>query len=113
MTGDSKTANSSEGTEGQPSEAASKMSTPVKKLLRSPSSASVQSVLTLDMSNDSYFRLCEHCDSILRMRQKVKEVRNQKPIINQFYEKLSAAMNETNPLLTKYSKIYNSIWFVP
>ncbi|KAL0279799.1 UNVERIFIED_CONTAM: hypothetical protein PYX00_001278 [Menopon gallinae] len=109
MTGSSTTSNSVESAQGQHPDPLSKVSTPINKLLRSPSSASVQSVLAMDTSNESFFRLCEHCDTLLTMRQNIKEVRNQKPIINQFYEKLSTSMNETGPLLKKYSKIYNSL----
>lgn len=91
---------------------ANKDLTPVKKLLKSPSSASVQSVLALDLTNESFFRLCTHCYKLLDIRQKLKEVRNQKPIICQFYEKLRNAINETDPLLVTYTKMFNSLRLV-
>lgn len=87
----------------------SKDSTPVKKLLKSPSSASVQSVLSLDLTHESFFRLCVHCHKLLEIRQKLKEVRNQKSIISQFYERLRNALSETDPLLATYTKMYHSL----
>lgn len=107
MTSTSVTSNVLSETSPSPS---SRDSTPVKKLLKSPSSASVQSVLSLDLTNESFFRLCTHCHKLLDIRQKLKEVRSQKPIICQFYEKLRNAIGETDPLLVTYTKMYNSLW---
>lgn len=80
-----------------------------KTLLRSPSGASVQSVLSLDLTGEPFFRLCEYCYKLLDMRQKLKEVRTQKPIICQFYEKMRASIDEINAQFPIYIKMFKSL----
>ncbi|KAK6627576.1 hypothetical protein RUM44_010054 [Polyplax serrata] len=95
--------------DGNKSNSDSTNKTPAKALLRSPSGTSVQSVLSLDMTSETFFRVCEHCYKLLDMRQKLKEVRNQKPIICQFYEKMRTSVDEINALYPSYIKIFKSL----
>ncbi|EEB18895.1 Rabenosyn-5, putative [Pediculus humanus corporis] len=82
---------------------------PVKALLRSPSGAAIQSVLALDLANETFFRVCEHCYKLLDVRQKIKDDSTQKPIICQFYEKMRGSVNEVNSQLPMYLKMFKSL----
>ncbi|XP_012255541.2 rabenosyn-5 isoform X2 [Athalia rosae] len=84
----------------------------LSKLARSPSSGSLNSVLSLvnDSSNgEQHFRLCVHCEELLSSRERLKETKLSKPIICQFYEKMRSYIDEANEHSMMYNKMCNSL----
>ncbi|KAK2585898.1 hypothetical protein KPH14_010486 [Odynerus spinipes] len=82
------------------------------KLVRSPSSGSLNSVLALvndSASAEQHFKVCIHCMNLLDAREKQKEKQFHKPIVCQFYEKMRSYMEETTQLLTMYNKMSESL----
>lgn len=82
------------------------------KLVRSPSSGSLNSVLALvnDSTNaEQHFKVCMHCMNVLNAREKQKEKQFHKPIVCQFYEKMRSYMEETMQLLVMYNKMNESL----
>lgn len=69
-----------------------------------------QSVLSLDRTVDSDFRICEHCHRLLAMRETIKAHRSDRPIIAQFYERMCSALAACEKSVNEYWKIYNSLW---
>ncbi|XP_003698279.1 rabenosyn-5 [Apis florea] len=79
------------------------------KLARSPSSGSLNSVLSLvndSAGSEQQFRICTHCANLLDAREKQKAKHFDKPIVCQFYEKMRAYMKEAS----QYVKMYNKMW---
>ncbi|XP_003488110.1 rabenosyn-5 [Bombus impatiens] len=79
------------------------------KLARSPSSGSLNSVLSLvndSTGSEQHFRICTHCANLLDAREKQKAKHFDKPIVCQFYEKLRAYMEEAS----QHVKMYNKMW---
>lgn len=82
------------------------------KLVRSPSSSSLNNVLSLisdSSSNEHNFRLCEHCKNLLDAREKLKARQFDKPIIYPLYEKMRAYMIEAKRHLEMYNKMCQSL----
>ncbi|XP_076294582.1 rabenosyn-5 isoform X2 [Lasioglossum baleicum] len=82
------------------------------KLARSPSSGSLNSVLSL--VNDSavgeqHFRICMHCANLLDAREIQKAKHFDKPILCQFYEKMKAYMEEASQNIKMYTKMWESL----
>lgn len=81
----------------------------LKKLARSPSSGSLNSVLSLvndPASGEQHFRVCTHCMNLLEAREVQKANQFDKPIVCQFYDKMRLYMEEA----TKHSAMYNKMW---
>lgn len=79
------------------------------KLARSPSSGSLNSVLSLvndSAGSEQQFRICTHCANLLDAREKQKAKHFDKPIVCQFYEKMRTYMEEAS----QHVKMYNKIW---
>ncbi|KZC15067.1 PREDICTED: rabenosyn-5 [Dufourea novaeangliae] len=79
------------------------------KLARSPSSGSLNSVLSLvndSAAGEHHFRICMHCANLLDAREKQKAKHFDKPIVCQFYEKMKTYMKEAS----QYVKMYNKMW---
>jgi len=79
------------------------------KLVRSPSSSSLNSVLSLvnDPTNGKQdFRVCTHCINLLDAREMQKAKQFDKPIVCEFYEKMRSYMSEAS----QYSAMYNKMW---
>ncbi|KAF3423411.1 hypothetical protein E2986_03207 [Frieseomelitta varia] len=79
------------------------------KLARSPSSGSLNSVLSLvndSTGSEQHFRICTHCANLLDAREKQKAKHFDKPIVCQFYEKMRAYMKEAS----QHVKMYNKMW---
>lgn len=79
------------------------------KLARSPSSGSLNSVLSLvndSAGSEQQFRICTHCANLLDAREKQKAKHFDKPIVCQFYEKMRAYMEEAS----QHVKMYNKMW---
>lgn len=78
---------------------------------QSNSSSSLSSVLSLvdNMTGEQQFRLCVHCKHLLETRERLKENRTQKPIISQFYERLSSYISEFEHMNVRYSKLCESV----
>ncbi|CAK9800806.1 Rbsn [Anthophora quadrimaculata] len=79
------------------------------KLARSPSSGSLNSVLSLvndSAGSEQHFRICTHCANLLDAREKQKAKHFDKPIVCQFYEKMRTYMQEAS----QYVKMYNKMW---
>ncbi|XP_076231174.1 rabenosyn-5 [Calliopsis andreniformis] len=79
------------------------------KLARSPSSSSLNSVLSLvndPAGSEQHFRICIHCANLLDAREKQKAKHFDKPIICQFYEKMRGYMEEAS----QHVKMYNKMW---
>ncbi|XP_043476139.1 rabenosyn-5 [Leptopilina heterotoma] len=82
------------------------------KLVRSPSSSSLNNVLSLisdSSGNEHNFRLCEHCINLLDAREKLKARQFDKPIIYPLYEKMRTYMNEAKRHLEMYNKMWQSL----
>ncbi|XP_053985826.1 rabenosyn-5 isoform X1 [Hylaeus volcanicus] len=82
------------------------------KLARSPSSGSLNSVLSLvndSAAGEQHFRICMHCASLLDAREKQKAKHFDKPIVCQFYEKMKAYMNEASQHVQMYNKMWESL----
>lgn len=85
------------------------------KLARSPSSGSLNSVLSLvndPAGGEQHFRICMHCTNLLDAREKQKAKHFDKPIICQFYEKLKAYMEEASQYVRMYSKMWASLRYI-
>lgn len=54
-------------------------------------------------------RLCIHCISLLEVREEKRESRNAKPIISQFYQRLTEYKQQAEDLRLQYLKMYNSL----
>ncbi|XP_003703620.2 rabenosyn-5 [Megachile rotundata] len=79
------------------------------KLARSPSSSSLNSVLSLvndSAGSEQHFRICTHCANLLDAREKQKAKHFDKPIVCQFYEKMRSYMEEAS----QHVKMYNKMW---
>ncbi|XP_034187930.1 rabenosyn-5 [Osmia lignaria lignaria] len=79
------------------------------KLARSPSSSSLNSVLSLvndSTGTEQHFRICTHCANLLDAREKQKAKHFDKPIVCQFYEKMRSYMEEAS----QHVKMYNKMW---
>ncbi|XP_046733787.1 rabenosyn-5 [Diprion similis] len=84
----------------------------LSKLARSPSSGSLNSIISLvnDPSrSEQHFRLCVHCEELLRFREQLKERKLSKPIICQFYEKMRSYIDEANEHSVMYNKMCESL----
>ncbi|XP_076165758.1 rabenosyn-5 [Ptiloglossa arizonensis] len=82
------------------------------KLARSPSSGSLNSVLSLvndSAAGEQHFRICMHCANLLDAREKQKAKHFDKPIVCQFYEKLRAYMEEALQHVQMYNKMWESL----
>ncbi|XP_015600809.1 rabenosyn-5 [Cephus cinctus] len=82
------------------------------KLARSPSSGSLNSVLSLvndPASGEQHFRLCIHCKNLLDARERLKLRQFDKPITCQFYEKMRSYMEEATRYVSMYNKMYQSL----
>lgn len=85
------------------------------KLARSPSNASLNSVLSLvndSTSSEQHFRVCTHCINLLDAREMQKAKQFDKPIICEFYEKMRQYMSEASQHLTMYNKMWESLKYV-
>lgn len=85
------------------------------KLARSPSSGSLNSVLSLvndPAGGEQHFRVCTHCMNLLEAREMQKAKQFDKPIFCQFYEKMRAYMDEASQHLAMYSKMWESLKYV-
>lgn len=84
----------------------------LSKLARSPSSGSLNSVLSLmndPSTGEQHFRLCVHCEELLSSRERLKERKLSKPIICQFYEKMRSYIDEANEHSVMYNKMCESL----
>ncbi|XP_076626128.1 rabenosyn-5 isoform X1 [Colletes latitarsis] len=82
------------------------------KLARSPSSGSLNSVLSLvndSAAGEQHFRICMHCANLLDAREKQKAKHFDKPIVCQFYEKMRAYMEEASQHMQMYNKMGESL----
>ncbi|XP_012217489.1 rabenosyn-5 [Linepithema humile] len=82
------------------------------KLARSPSSGSLNSVLSLvndPASGEQHFRVCTHCINLLDAREMQKAKQFDKPIVCEFYEKMREYMNEASQHLAMYNKMWESL----
>ncbi|XP_014477035.1 PREDICTED: rabenosyn-5 [Dinoponera quadriceps] len=82
------------------------------KLARSPSSGSLNSVLSLvndPASGEQHFRVCMHCMNLLDAREMQKAKQFDKPIVCQFYEKMRDYMGEATKHLAMYNKMWKSL----
>lgn len=82
------------------------------KLARSPSSGSLNSVLSLmndPASGEQQFRLCIHCKNLLDARERLKARQFTKPIIAKFYETMRTYMEEAIKFMTMYNKMWLSL----
>ncbi|XP_078033905.1 rabenosyn-5 [Augochlora pura] len=82
------------------------------KLARSPSSSSLNSVLSLvndSVSNEENFKICMYCANLLDAREKQKAKHFDKPILCQFYEKMKAYMEEASEHIEMYTKMWKSL----
>ncbi|XP_067012088.2 rabenosyn-5 [Anabrus simplex] len=77
----------------------------------SGSNTSLNSVLSLvdTVAGDQNLRLCVHCKELLDTREKLKESRNLKPIISQFYDRLLSYITEADQLSGLYLKMCQSL----
>ena len=86
------------------------------KLARSPSSGSLNSVLSLvndsGTGSEQHFRICTHCANLLDAREKQKAKHFDKPIVCQFYEKMRAYMKEASQHVKMYNKMWESLKYV-
>lgn len=85
------------------------------KLARSPSSGSLNSVLSLvndSAGSEQQFRICTHCANLLDAREKQKAKHFDKPIVCQFYEKMRTYMEEASQHVKMYNKIWESLKYV-
>lgn len=85
------------------------------KLARSPSSGSLNSVLSLvndPTGGEQHFRVCTHCMNLLDAREVQKAKQFEKPIVCQFYEKMRAYMEEATKHLAMYNKMWESLKYV-
>lgn len=85
------------------------------KLARSPSSGSLNSVLSLvndSAGSEQQFRICTHCANLLDAREKQKAKHFDKPIVCQFYEKMRAYMKEASQHVKMYNKMWESLKYV-
>lgn len=81
------------------------------KLARSPSSSSLNSVLSLmndPASGEQHFRLCIHCKNLLEARQRLQARQFCRPIINKFYETMRSYMEEASKFMAMYQKMWES-----
>ncbi|XP_014211795.1 rabenosyn-5 [Copidosoma floridanum] len=84
----------------------------LKKLARSPSGGSLNSVLSImtdSSSSEQFFRVCQHCKNLLDARERLKARHFDKPIVYQFYEKMQAQIKEANRFIEMYHKMWNSL----
>lgn len=83
------------------------------KLARSPSSSSLNSVLSLisdgGNNSDQFFRICDHCKNLLDARERLKARHFEKPIVHQFYEKMRTQIQEGNRFIDMYYKMWQSL----
>ncbi|XP_012284186.1 rabenosyn-5 [Orussus abietinus] len=82
------------------------------KLARSPSSGSLNSVLSLvndPSTGEQHFRLCSPCKEVLDARERLKARQFDRPIICQFYEKMRRYMEEANRYLDMYRRMCQSL----
>ncbi|XP_034944042.1 rabenosyn-5 [Chelonus insularis] len=82
------------------------------KLARSPSSGSLNSVLSLmndPASGEQHIRLCIHCKNLLDARERLKARQFSKPIITKFYETMRTYMEEAERFMTMYIKMWESL----
>ncbi|KAK0167842.1 hypothetical protein PV327_001699 [Microctonus hyperodae] len=82
------------------------------KLARSPSSGSLNSVLSLmndPPSGEQHFRLCIHCKNLLDARERLKARQLTKPIVAKFYETMRTYMEEATKFMTMYLKMWESL----
>ncbi|XP_058797453.1 rabenosyn-5 [Phymastichus coffea] len=84
----------------------------LSKFARSPSSGSLNSVLSIigDSSNsDQFFRVCQHCNNLLEARERLKARHFEKPAVHQWYEKMRVQMQEGDRFMNIYYKMWNSL----
>ncbi|XP_008551264.1 rabenosyn-5 [Microplitis demolitor] len=84
----------------------------LSKIARSPSSGSLNSILSLmndRAGGEQYFRLCFHCKNLLDAREKLKVRHLSKPIISKFYETMRTYMEEAMRFMTMYNKMWESL----
>ncbi|KAJ8683221.1 hypothetical protein QAD02_019013 [Eretmocerus hayati] len=82
------------------------------KLARSPSSGNMNNVFSIisdSSGSEQYFRVCHHCKNLLDARERLKARHFEKPVICQFYEKMSSQMQEANRFIEIYNKMWNSL----
>lgn len=85
------------------------------RLVRSPSSGSLNSVLSLvnDPANgEQHFRVCTHCINLLDAREMQKAKQFDKPIVCEFYEKMRSYMSEASQHAAMYKKMWESLKYV-
>lgn len=79
------------------------------KLVRSPSSSSLNSVISM-ISDPNYvdknFKLCHYCYNLLDAREKLKARLAEKPIAYEIYEKMRTQIDEAS----RYIEMYNKMW---
>ncbi|EZA59564.1 hypothetical protein DMN91_011086 [Ooceraea biroi] len=82
------------------------------KLVRSPSSGSLNSILSVvnDPANgEQHFRVCTHCINLLDAREMQKAKQFDKPIVCEFYEKMRSYMSEASQHAAMYTKMWESL----
>ncbi|XP_066590256.1 rabenosyn-5 [Prorops nasuta] len=101
-----------QGAEGPVSKRLVRAGIGLTKLVRSPSSGSLNSVLSLvndPSSGEQNFRLCNHCMNLLEARERLKARQFDKPIVCQFYDKLYAYMTQAMQHVEMYNKMSESL----
>lgn len=82
------------------------------KLARSPSSGSLNSVLSLmndPSSGEQNFRLCVHCKDLLDARERLKARQFVKPAVTRHYDEMRIHMEEATRYMSMYSKMWDSL----
>lgn len=82
------------------------------KLARSPSSTSLNSVLSIisdNTSSDQNFRVCQYCKNLLDARERLKARHYEKPPVYQFYDKMRAQIEDANRFIEIYYKMWSSL----
>lgn len=85
------------------------------KLGRSPSSSSLNSVLSLvhdSPGREEHLRLCTLCMSLLEAREKLKLKQFNKPVVHHFHEKMRDHIQEAIKHLIMYNKMWESLRYV-
>lgn len=60
-------------------------------------------------NTEAHLRLCVHCISLLEKREERREIRNIKPIISQFYQRLSEYRQKSDQIREQYLKMCTAL----
>ncbi|CAD1479399.1 unnamed protein product [Heterotrigona itama] len=85
------------------------------KLARSPSTGSLNGLLSLvndSTATEQRFRICTHCANLLDAREKRRARRLDQPTVCRFYDEMRACMKEASQRVQTYDEMWRSFEYV-